>query len=104
MDLNGLYLIGKFEKWGPFQTRDGRTFDGFFEVEVDRGTQWPMRAQFNAEDRDTGETTAIFRQLKDEAPSKGERIAVKVATKRSGEFVNLEAMALVLLDRADAQH
>src|SRR5258707_487691 len=84
MELKGLFLIGSFKSHGMVTRRDGTIVDGFHEIQVDRGSPFPMKASFSEVDFDSGEPTHVWGQLQELKLQPGENIAVKVITKASG--------------------
>lgn len=107
MDVQGLVVVGEFlgdtEKvYGRNHEKAGQPVPGMREVRVlergPGGREFTHRLTYFATERD-GYPTMFARSIERAEPQPGDRVAVQVTARASGEWVNLNPVQIVVLDR-----
>ncbi len=101
--LQGLFLVGAFDRVEPVARKSGEVVPGFFNVFVNVGTPYSRRASFSEMDRETFEETRIHEHLASLNLRAGEQVAVRVVARSSDSYVNLDAVQIIPLEREAAE-
>lgn len=110
MDLSnvqseGLLLVGSVKelraaRYGDAHDKAGQVIPGLWRMVVTSGSGRSWYLDLNEVDRETDEATAIWTALQEHKVAEGDSVALRVAGRASGKYVNYRAVALLAHESA----